>query len=135
MAQVDQLQEAQEQVAQQREEAERREREVRAADLRRAPLADTAARAHRAITAPLAHVRTMVNMRVGPLPELHELAVSIKETGLLHPPLVRATGGQDAAYELLAGRRRFGAMALLDDADGAREDWRFTVVEGITRRE
>src|SRR3954452_10060857 len=110
MAQVDQLQEAQEQVAQLREETERREREVRAADLRRAPLADTAARTHRTITAPLAHVSTMVNMRVGPLPERHELAVSIKETALLPPPLVRATDDAERPYELLAGRRRYAAM-------------------------
>ena len=63
----------------------------------------------------------MVNMRVGALPDLHELAVSIKETGLLHPPLVRATGEEDVPYELLAGRRRFGAMTLLDEAEGPRE--------------
>ena len=65
-------------------------------------------------------------MREGALPDLRELAVSIKETGLLHPPLVRATGDADVPYELLAGRRRFGAMQLLDEAEGAPADWRFT---------
>jgi ParB/RepB/Spo0J family partition protein len=134
MSQVDKLQDAEEQVAQMREEATRAEREARDADLRKAPLADTAAKAHRSITAPLDQVRTMVNMRTGPLPDLHELAVSIKETGLLHPPLVRATGEEDKPYELLAGRRRFGAMLLLDAAEGAHE-WRFTLVDDVSRRE
>jgi ParB/RepB/Spo0J family partition protein len=134
MSQVDKLQDAEEQVAQMREEAQKAEREAREADLRKAPLADTAAKAHRSITAPLAQIRTMVNMRTGPLPDLHELAVSIKEAGLLHPPLVRETGEENKPYELLAGRRRFGAMQLLDAAEGQRE-WRFTLVDGISRRE
>jgi ParB/RepB/Spo0J family partition protein len=135
MSQVDKLQDAEEQVAQMREEATRAEREARDAELRRDPLADTASKPHTLVTAPLAQVRTMANMRVGALPEIHELAVSIKETGLLHPPLVRATDDGERPYELLAGRRRFAAMKLLDDAEGERSDWRFTVVEGISRRE
>ena len=136
MSQVDKLQDAEEHVAQMREEAAKTAREEREADLRRAPLADTATKAHSLVTVPLASVRTMVNMRVGALPDLHELAVSIKETGLLHPPLVRATGEEDVPYELLAGRRRFSAMALLDDAEGPREGgWRFTLVDGISKRE
>jgi ParB/RepB/Spo0J family partition protein len=134
MSQVDKLQDAEEEVAQRREEAERTERAAREGDLRKAPLTDTATKAHTPITAPLAQVRTMVNMRSGPLPDLHELAVSIKETGLLHPPLVRATGEEEKPYELLAGRRRFGAMGLLDAAEGAQE-WRFTLVDDISRRE
>jgi ParB/RepB/Spo0J family partition protein len=133
---VDKLQEAEEQVAQMREEAAQTAKEEAAADLRKAPLSDTGAKAHKTIEAPLSQVRTMVNMRVGQLPDLHDLAVSIKETGLLHPPLVRETGEDDVPYELLAGRRRFGAMTLLDEAEGAREGgWRFTVVEGISKRE
>ncbi|MCW2995814.1 MAG: ParB domain protein nuclease [Conexibacter sp.] len=135
MSQVDKLQDAEEHVAQMREDAAKSAREEATADLRKAPMADTASKAHSSITAPLAQVRTMVNMRTGTLPDLHELAVSIKETGLLHPPLVRATGEDDVPYELLAGRRRFGAMTLLDAAEGARKDWRFTLVDGISKRE
>lgn len=135
MSQVDQLQNAEEAVEQTRQEADRQEREERAGELRRPPLADTAEKAHHVVQAPLTQVRTMVNMRVGALPDLHELALSIKETGLLHPPLVRATGDEGQPYELLAGRRRFSAMALLDDAEGAREDWRFMLVDGVSRRE
>ncbi|HEY6758732.1 MAG TPA: ParB N-terminal domain-containing protein [Baekduia sp.] len=135
MSQVDKLQDAEEQVAQMREEAAKAAKEEAAEDLRRAPLGDTATKAHTTVTAPLAQVRTMVNMRVGALPDLHELAVSIKETGLLHPPLVRATGDDDVPYELLAGRRRLGAMTLIDEAEGVRDDWRFTLVDGISKRE
>jgi ParB/RepB/Spo0J family partition protein len=135
MSQVDKLQDAEEHVAQMREEAARAEREARDAELRRTPLADTAAKARSTVAAPLARVRTMVNMRVGPLPDIHELAVSIKETGLLHPPLVRATGDEERPYELLAGRRRFAAMQLIDEVAGTRDDWRFTLVDDISRRE
>jgi ParB/RepB/Spo0J family partition protein len=134
MSQVDKLQDAEEEVAQMREEAARSAREEATADLQKAPLSDTATKAHQSVEAPLSQVRTMVNMRVGQLPDLHDLAVSIKETGLLHPPLVRATGEDDVPYELLAGRRRFGAMTLLDEAEGAR-DWRFTLIDGISKRE
>jgi ParB/RepB/Spo0J family partition protein len=135
MSQVDQLQNAEEAVEQNRQEADRRERESRDAELRREPFGDTASKSHTVVQAPLSQVRTMVNMRVGGLPDLHELALSIKESGLLHPPLVRATDDPAQPYELLAGRRRFGAMGLLDEAEGEREDWRFMLVDGISRRE
>jgi ParB/RepB/Spo0J family partition protein len=98
-------------------------------------VANTATKAHRAITAPLGHVRVMSNMRTGALEDLHELAVSIRETGLLHPPLVRETGEEETPYELLAGQRRYAAMQLIDQADGDESDWRFTVIDGISRRE
>ena len=131
---VDKLQEAEEQVAQMREEAERKERETLGEDLRRVPLADTAAKQHRLITASVAQVRSMANMRTGALEDVHDLAVSIRETGLLHPPLVRATGEDEQPYELLAGQRRLAAMRLIDEADEPQE-WRFTLVDGISRRE
>ena len=135
MSQVDQLQEAEQDVAQMQEERARSERAARAADLRTPPLTDTATKAHTAVSIPLRQVRTMGNMRVGALPDVQELAVSIKESGLLHPPLVRATGDAERPYELLAGRRRLAAMQLLDEADGPREGWRFTLVADISRRE
>src|SRR4051812_30564425 len=132
---VDKLQEAEEAVAQMREEEARKAREALGEDLRRAPVADTASKAHRPITARLEQVRVMSNMRTGALEDLHELAISIRETGLLHPPLVRETGEDQQPYELLAGQRRLAAMALVDDAEGEPAEWRFTLVEGISRRE
>jgi ParB/RepB/Spo0J family partition protein len=131
---VDKLQDAEEQVAQLSEEAARDEREARRAALRQPPVAETAAKPHSTISAPLAQVRVMANMRTGPLEDLHELAVSIRETGVLHPPLVRATGEEGTPYELLAGQRRFAAMQLVDEAGEPRE-WRFTLIDGISRRE
>jgi ParB/RepB/Spo0J family partition protein len=132
---VDKLQEAEEAVAQMREEEARKAREALGEDLRRAPVADTAAKAHRPILARLDQVRVMTNMRTGALEDLHELAVSIRETGLLHPPLVRETDDDELPYELLAGNRRYAALKLLDQADGEDSEWRFTVVDGISRRE
>jgi ParB/RepB/Spo0J family partition protein len=132
---VDKLQDTEEQVAQLREEEARREREARRADLRQPPVGETAGKPHRTISAPLSQVRVMSNMRTGALEDLHELAVSIRETGLLHPPLVRATGEDDAPYELLAGQRRFAALRLLDEAAGEPGEWRFTLIDGISRRE
>ena len=132
---VDKLQEAEEAVAQMREEEARKAREALGEDLRRAPVADTAAKAHRPILARLDQVRVMTNMRTGALEDLHELAVSIRETGLLHPPLVRETDDDELPYELLAGNRRYAALRLLDQADGEDSEWRFTVVDGISRRE
>lgn len=43
--------------------------------------------------------------------ELQELADSIKELGLIHPPLVRPLEGE-GRYELVSGERRFRAMQL-----------------------
>jgi hypothetical protein len=51
MSQVDKLQEAEEHVAQMREEAERAERSALTEDLRRSPLAATAERPHRVVSA------------------------------------------------------------------------------------
>ncbi len=99
------------------------------------PIAQTADKPHTLISAALADVRVMANMRTGPLEELQELAISIRETGLLHPPLVRETGEADTPYELLAGQRRFAAMQLVDEAGDSPQQWRFTLVEGISRRE
>lgn len=135
MSDVDKLQNAAEEVAQRREEAAQEERRRRKAELQAAPLADTAAKARRIVEATLDQVATMVNMRTGELPDVHELAVSILETGLLHPPLVRATGNGERPYELMAGRRRLAAMRLVDSVSEAPRVWRFDCVEGISKRE
>ncbi|CRX38920.1 ParB/RepB/Spo0J family partition protein [Estrella lausannensis] len=43
--------------------------------------------------------------------ELQELKTSIREIGLIHPPVVRLS--QDGSYELISGERRFRAYSLL----------------------
>lgn len=135
MSDVDSLQNSEEAVAQRREAAEQRARESAVAELRKAPLADTASKPRRRVTATLDRVRISTNMREGPLPEVEDLAISLIETGLLHPPLVRETGEQDVPYELVAGARRMAAMRLVDDAEGAPREWELDLREGMSRRE
>lgn len=135
MSDVDSLQRTEEAVAQLRQEAAAaRHREV-VEDLRRPPFADTARKPRRRVTAQLDQVRTATNMREGPLPEVYELAVSLIETGLLHPPLVRETGDTAEPYEVVSGHRRVAAMRLVDEALGEPREWELDVREGMSRRE
>ena len=135
MSDVDSLQRTEEAVAQLRQEAAAaRHREV-VEDLRRPPFADTARKPRRRVTAQLDQVRTATNMREGPLPEVYELAVSLIETGLLHPPLVRETGDTAEPYEVVSGHRRVAAMRLVDEALGEAREWELDVREGMSRRE
>lgn len=63
---------------------------------------------------------TLQNIRVNPHQprrhfssyELEELAESIEEVGLIHPPLVRPVDGMEGMYELISGERRFRACQL-----------------------
>lgn len=135
MSDVDSLQNSEEAMAQLRQAAEERARQAVVEELRRSPLADTARKPRRRVTATLDRVRTSTNMREGPLPEVEELAISLIETGLLHPPLVRETGDAETPYELVAGHRRLAAMRLVDDAEGAPREWELDLREGMSRRE
>ena len=135
MADVDSLQNSEEAVAQQRQEAAEKAREAALEQLRKAPLADTALKAQRRVEATLDQVRSASNMREGPLPEVEELAISLLETGLLHPPLVRETGDERVPYELVAGFRRVAAMRLVDEAEGEPRTWAFDLRVGMSRRE
>src|ERR1043165_6707149 len=113
MADVDSLQNSEEAVAQQRQEAAEASRQAALQQLRKTPLADTASKAQRRVSATLDQVQTSTNMREGPLPGGGELASSLLEPGLLPPPLVRETGNADIPYELVAGARRMAAMRLV----------------------
>jgi ParB-like chromosome segregation protein Spo0J len=135
MSQVDSLQNSEEAVAQLRQEAADAQRRAVVEELRKAPLADTASKLQRRVAATLDLVRTSTNMREGPLPEVEDLAISLIETGLLHPPLVRETGDDQVPYELVAGARRLAAMRLVDDANGEPRAWELDVREGMSRRE
>ena len=135
MSDVDRYQNAEEEVAQMRQDEANAAQAEALAELQQEPLADTASKPTRRITLTLDQVTAGPNMRVGTLPEVQELAVSIIETGLLHPPLVRETDADEAAYELVAGFRRFAAMGLVDDANGEPQSWEFDLREGISRRE
>jgi ParB/RepB/Spo0J family partition protein len=135
MSDVDRYQQAEEEAAQRREEVARVQRERRLAELRSAPVADTAGRTRRIVEATLEQVSTMTNMRSGDLSDLHELAISILEMGLLHPPLVRATDNEQQPYEVVAGRRRLAAMGLVDSVAEEPRTWRFDCIDGVSTRE
>ncbi|MGA2927903.1 MAG: ParB N-terminal domain-containing protein [Solirubrobacteraceae bacterium] len=137
MSDVDKYQQAQEEAAQRREEAAGVERERRLAELRSAPVAGTAGKPHRIVEAKLDQVSTMINMRSGDLCDIHELAISILETGLRHPPLVRTTDNeqQPYEYEVMAGRRRLAAMGMVDSVSEQPRTWRFDCIDGVSKRE
>jgi ParB family chromosome partitioning protein len=131
MGDVDKLQEADESAAQRAEAKATKRRERSRAELREEPLRPglaTRARVTRSI--PLEQVHPGDNIRTD-LPEIQELALSIREVGLLTPLLVRpwndaadADGAlpreADAAREhfrLVAGHRRHAALRSLADAE------------------
>lgn len=129
MSDVDKLQIAEEAAAQRAEIAAAEVRERAAGELRAEPLRPTALRVRAAVELQLTQVHPGDNVRLD-LPEIHELARSIREVGLLTPLLVRpwdespeADGAlpADAAagvrqYRLVAGHRRHAALVALSDA-------------------
>ncbi|HEY5049113.1 MAG TPA: ParB/RepB/Spo0J family partition protein [Rhizomicrobium sp.] len=73
--------------------------------------------------------------------ELDELALSIREKGLLQPILVRPVAGASDAYEIVAGERRWRAaqLAKLHDVPvvirelGDAEALEFAIIENVQR--
>lgn len=129
MSDVDKLQAQEEAAAQRAEQAERDRAESDAAELREPPLRATAAKLRHTREISLAQVHPGDNIRTD-LPEIQELARSIREVGLLTPLIVRPwnTAGEadgkiptkaDASldhFRLVAGHRRYAALRALDDA-------------------
>jgi ParB/RepB/Spo0J family partition protein len=150
MGDVDKLQDADEAAAQRAQARTERRRERHAAELRELPhrpgLA-TRARITRAI--PLTCIHPGDNIRTD-LPEIQELALSIREVGLLTPLLVRtwndatdadgalptdADAGADH-YRLVAGHRRHAAMrALLEAGVEGFDEAPCEVREGLSEAE
>lgn len=131
MGDVDDFQAAEEKAAQRAEAKAAKQRERRASELREAPHRPHLAlktRITRAI--PLVQVHPGENIRVD-LPEIQELALSIREVGLLTPLLVRPWDTDPAAdgelpkdadpalehFRLVAGHRRHGALTALVEAE------------------
>jgi ParB/RepB/Spo0J family partition protein len=111
MASVDKLQNAEEDVARMREEAN----EARWDDLKaREPLEETATRVRSRVAIPIREIRTDSNIRPD-LPEIVELAESIKERGLLQAPLV--SSDEETGYSIVAGARRLAALSGLYGRD------------------
>ena len=93
------------------------EEESRREDLRRPPLDETASKAHSPITAPLAHVRTMANMRTGPLEDIHELA------------------SEEASHRQALPAEAPGERIVGDDAEADLEVRRRDVVDAVSGRD
>lgn len=115
MSDVDKLQNAEEAVAQMQEEARRRERERVQEELSEQPVKETAQLPRRYEEIPYSHIVGGINLRTGPLPDVQEMALSIKEQGLLYPVLVRPLSADNGVltYELVDGARRLAGWALL----------------------
>lgn len=74
-------------------------------------------------------------------PELHELADSIRERGIVQPILVRSLQGLNNVYEIIAGERRWRAAQLAGlhevpivviEADD-RQSLEFAIIENVQR--
>lgn len=134
MGDVDALQDAEEAVAQMREEEERDEKAKRQAELREQPIKETALRERVPELIPLAQIEVLSNIR-GRLEQIHELALSIKERGLMQALVVRRSPtGAAKPFQLVAGRRRYEALQMLH-ADAADALVRAEVLDDLTEAE
>jgi len=111
MGDVDKLQEAEEEVAQREQEEQRADQERQDEELTAEPIKETASRTRRSERVAIDCLKTIPNIR-HELGDIHELALSIRQRGLIAPLVVRET--DDAGvYEIIAGRRRFEALKRL----------------------
>jgi len=147
MGDVDELQIAEEKAAQRAEAAAAKQRERRADELREEPQRPgLATRARVTRMLPIGQLHPGDNIRVD-LPEVQELAMSIREVGLLTPLLARPWNDADGdlpqgaerdaeQYRVVAGHRRHAAISALVDAgvEGF-EDVACEVREGLTEAE
>lgn len=150
MGDVDEFQIAEEKKAQREEAARATKRERRVKELRETPQRPgLATRARVTRQVPITQLHPGENIRLD-LPEIQELALSIREVGLLTPLLVRpwnpdasADGdlpkGADAGldqYRVVAGHRRHAALSALVDADvEGFDEAACEVREGLTEAE
>jgi ParB/RepB/Spo0J family partition protein len=109
---VDELQNGEEAVAQLAAERAEQERGRLAAELAAEPEFPTAERDRVRRVVRVDRIAADRNIRPD-LPEIHDLALSIRQRGLLTPPLVRRRPGSDEEYLLVAGHRRHAAIAAL----------------------
>ncbi|MFA4927616.1 MAG: ParB/RepB/Spo0J family partition protein [Patulibacter sp.] len=109
---VDDFQQGEEAIAQLNAERMAKERERLAAELAAEPEYDTATKDR--IRQVVRVDRITVDRNIRPdLPEIHDLALSIRQRGLLTPPLVRRKPDGDGEFLLVAGHRRHAALVAL----------------------
>ncbi|MDO9409358.1 ParB/RepB/Spo0J family partition protein [Patulibacter sp.] len=109
---VDDFQKGEEAVAQLNAERAQQERDRLAAELAAEPAFDTATKDRVRQVVRVDRIATDRNIRPD-LPEIHDLALSIRQRGLLTPPLVRRRPGSDGDFLLVAGHRRHAALVAL----------------------
>jgi hypothetical protein len=109
---VDDFQSGEEAVAQLAAERYEKERERLAAELRAEPAFDTATKDRVRHVVRVDRIAPDRNIRPD-LPEIHDLALSIRQRGLLTPPLVRRRPDADGEFLLVAGHRRHAALVAL----------------------
>ncbi len=109
---VDNFQEGEEAVAQLQAERAERERDRLAAELEAEPEYDTATKDRVRQVVRVDRIAADRNIRPD-LPEIHDLALSIRQRGLLTPPLVRRKPEGDGEFLLVAGHRRHAALVAL----------------------
>lgn len=109
---VDDFQKGEEAVAQLNAERAEKERERLAAELAAEPEYDTATKDRVRQIVRVDRIAADRNIRPD-LPEIHDLALSIRQRGLLTPPLVRRKPGGDGEFLLVAGHRRHAALVAL----------------------
>jgi ParB/RepB/Spo0J family partition protein len=109
---VDDFQKGEEAVAQLNAERAEQERGRLAAELAAEPAFDTAAKDRVRQVVRVDRISTDRNIRPD-LPEIHDLALSIRQRGLLTPPIVRRRPDRDGEFLLVAGHRRHAALVAL----------------------
>jgi ParB/RepB/Spo0J family partition protein len=109
---VDDFQSGEEAVAQLNADRAAQERDRLAAELAAEPEYDTAKKDRVRQVVRVDRIAADRNIRPD-LPEIHDLALSIRQRGLLTPPLVRRKPGGDGEFLLVAGHRRHAALVAL----------------------
>jgi ParB/RepB/Spo0J family partition protein len=109
---VDDFQQGEEAVAQLEAERTRKEQGRLAAELAAEPAFDTASKDRVRRVVRVDRIAADRNIRPD-LPEIHDLALSIRQRGLLTPPIVRRRPGTEEEFLLVAGHRRHAALVAL----------------------
>lgn len=135
MSDVDKLQNAEERLAQLEQEARRDELAQQGAELAEPPIKNTASKPRSPELVPLDQIAEGTNIRTGKLENIHQLALSIKERGLLQAIVVRnADAGAPKPYELVYGYRRFAALQIVH-AEETNALVRCDVIDDLTAAE
>lgn len=115
MSDVDKLSNADERIGQMEDERRRAEKAALDAELTADPIKQTADAPQRLEMIPWGKIDTSGNLRTGGLPRVHEMALSLKERGLIVPISVRQLDNPtgDYEYELIEGGRRIAGYKII----------------------